>query len=40
MKRRTDEVARTVSAGVVQVDLAPGFALLNAMKRKQIELAR
>jgi len=40
MKRKTDEVARTVSAGVVQVDLAPGFTLLNAIKRKQIELAR
>jgi carbon-monoxide dehydrogenase iron sulfur subunit len=40
MKRKTDEVARTVSAGVAQVDLAPGFTLLNAIKRQQIELAR
>jgi carbon-monoxide dehydrogenase iron sulfur subunit len=40
MKRKTDQVARTVSAGVVQAEVAPGFALLNAMKRKQIELAR
>jgi len=39
MKRKTDEVARTVSAGVAQIDLAPGFTLLNAIKRKQIELA-
>jgi len=39
MKRKTDEVARTVSVGVAQVDLAPGFTLLNAIKRKQIELA-
>jgi carbon-monoxide dehydrogenase iron sulfur subunit len=40
MKRKTDEVARTVSAGVAQIDLAVGFTLLNAIKRKQIELAR
>jgi carbon-monoxide dehydrogenase iron sulfur subunit len=40
MKRKTDEVARTVSAGVAQIDLAAGFTLLNAIKRKQIELAR
>jgi carbon-monoxide dehydrogenase iron sulfur subunit len=40
MKRKTDEVARSVSAGVAQVDLAPGFTLLNAIKRQQIELAR
>jgi hypothetical protein len=40
MKRKTDEVARSVSAGVVQVDLAPGFTLLNAIKSQQIELAR
>jgi len=40
MKRKTDEVARTVSAGVAQVVLAPGFTLLNAIKRQQIGLAR
>jgi carbon-monoxide dehydrogenase iron sulfur subunit len=40
MKRKTDEVARTVSAGVAHVDLAPGFTLLNAIKRQQIGLAR
>jgi carbon-monoxide dehydrogenase iron sulfur subunit len=40
LKRKTDEVARTVSAGIAQVELTPGFALLNAIKRKQIELAR
>jgi carbon-monoxide dehydrogenase iron sulfur subunit len=40
LKRKTDEVARTVSAGAVPVELAPGFTLLNAMKRQQIELAR
>jgi carbon-monoxide dehydrogenase iron sulfur subunit len=40
MKRKTDEVARSVCAGLAPVDLAPGFTLLNAVKRKQIELAR
>jgi carbon-monoxide dehydrogenase iron sulfur subunit len=40
LKRRTDEVARTVSAGIAQVEMTPGIALLNAIKRKQIELAR
>jgi carbon-monoxide dehydrogenase iron sulfur subunit len=40
MKRKTNEVARTVSAGIVQVDLSPGFTLLNAIKRQNIEFAR
>jgi carbon-monoxide dehydrogenase iron sulfur subunit len=40
MKRKTNEVARTVSAGAAPVELSVGFTLLNAMKRKQIELAR
>jgi carbon-monoxide dehydrogenase iron sulfur subunit len=40
MKRKTDEVARTVSAGAVLVDLSPGYTLLHTMKRKQIELTR
>ena len=40
MKRKTDEVARSVSAGVVQIDSAPGFTLLNTIKRKNVELAR
>lgn len=40
MKRKTNEVARSVSGGIAQVDLAPGFTLLNAIKRQQIELAR
>jgi anaerobic carbon-monoxide dehydrogenase iron sulfur subunit len=40
LKRKTDEIARTVSTGVVQVDLAPGFTLLNAVKRQQIGLAK
>jgi len=40
LKRKTDEVARTVSAGAAQVELSPGFTLLNAIKRQQIEIAR
>jgi carbon-monoxide dehydrogenase iron sulfur subunit len=40
MRRKTREVARTISAAVAQADLAPGFTLLNAMKRQQIELLK
>jgi len=40
LKRKTDEVARSVSAGVSQSDLTVGFTLLNTHKRKQIELGR
>jgi carbon-monoxide dehydrogenase iron sulfur subunit len=38
MKRKTDEVARSISVGADVKELVPGFALLNAIKRKQIEL--
>jgi len=38
LKRKTDEVARSVSTGVLQSDLAAGFTLLNTHKRKQIEM--
>ena len=38
MKRRTDEVARSVSVGAVTAELAPGFSLLNAIKRAQLAL--
>lgn len=38
LKRKTDEVARSVSPGVLQTDLAASFTLLNAHKRKQIEI--
>lgn len=39
LKRKTDEVARSVSPGVLQTDLAAGFSVLNAHKRQQIEIA-
>jgi len=37
-KRKTDEVARSVSAGRLEPSPAPGFALLNAVKRAQCAL--
>ncbi|MFZ7127118.1 MAG: 4Fe-4S dicluster domain-containing protein [Desulfobacterales bacterium] len=37
-KRRTDEVSRSVSAGAESAVLSDGFALLNAVKRKQVML--
>jgi carbon-monoxide dehydrogenase iron sulfur subunit len=40
LKRKTDEVARSVSIGVAQAELSPAFALLTAVKRQQSELAR
>jgi len=40
LKRKTDEVARSVSTGVLQSDLAAGFTLLNTHKRKQIEMGQ
>ena len=40
MKRKTAEVARSVSAGVLQSDLAAGFTLLNSHKMKQLEIGR
>jgi anaerobic carbon-monoxide dehydrogenase iron sulfur subunit len=38
MKRKTDEVARTVSQGTAAADLSPGFTLLQTMKKKSLEL--
>ncbi len=38
MKRKTDEVARTVSPGGSVADLSPGFTLLQATKRMSVEL--
>lgn len=38
LKRKTDEVARSVSIGSEIGELAPGFSLLNAMKRAQLAL--
>lgn len=40
MKRKTDEVARSVRVGTEETLLAPGFAMLNAIKRKQMELGK
>lgn len=38
LKRRTDEVARSVSITTEKVELSPGFELLNAIKRKLTEM--
>jgi carbon-monoxide dehydrogenase iron sulfur subunit len=38
MKRKTDEVARSVSRGVEAEVVSPGFALLNAARRAQLAL--
>lgn len=38
MKRKTDEVARSISVRAEAVELSPEFALLNAMKRARIGL--
>jgi len=38
LKRKTDEVARSVSIGSEIGELAPGFSLLNATKRAQLAL--
>ena len=40
MKRKTDEVARTVSLGAAQAELSPGFALLRGIKKRQIEMGK
>lgn len=39
LKRKTDEVARSISTGVVQSELPAGCALLSAIKKKQVELS-
>jgi len=38
LKRKTDEVSRSVSRGAEAEALSPGFALLNSIKRAQIGL--
>ena len=38
MKRKTDEVSRSISRGADIEVLSPGFALLNAIKRAQLGL--
>lgn len=39
-KRKTQEVARSVSRDAGQEQMAPGFVLLNAVKRAQLELQK
>jgi len=39
LKRKTDEVARSISGGVMQSELPASCALLSAIKKKQLELA-
>ena len=36
MKRKTDEVARSVSPDGIEMPLSPGFALLNTVKQAQM----
>ena len=38
MKRKTDEVARSISMGAAAAELSPEFALLNSMKRARLGL--
>jgi carbon-monoxide dehydrogenase iron sulfur subunit len=38
LKRKTDEVARSVSVGAETSELPPGFQLMNTIKRKQLDL--
>jgi hypothetical protein len=38
MKRKTDAVTRSVSAGMESEAQPPGFVLLNAVKKVQMEL--
>ena len=38
MKRKTDEVARSVSRGAEEISLSPAFSLLTAAKRAQLSL--
>ncbi|MDM8524757.1 4Fe-4S dicluster domain-containing protein [Desulfococcaceae bacterium HSG8] len=39
MKRKTDVVARSVSADISQTELSPGFALLNTIRKAQAGLS-
>ena len=38
LKRKTDEVARSVSVGAEKVELPAGFQLMNTIKKKQLDL--
>jgi hypothetical protein len=38
MKRKTDEVSRSVSVGAETPQMPAGFALLNAVKKNQVQL--
>ena len=38
MKRKTDEISRSVSTGAETAALPPGFELLNTLKKVQIEM--
>jgi carbon-monoxide dehydrogenase iron sulfur subunit len=38
LKRKTDEVARSVSVGAEKVELPPGFQLMHSIKKKQLDL--
>lgn len=38
MKRKTDEISRSVSTGAETAALSPGFELLNTLKKVQIEM--
>jgi carbon-monoxide dehydrogenase iron sulfur subunit len=42
MKKKTDQVARSIGTEAVPADNAPGFVLLNTVKRveKEINLSR
>jgi carbon-monoxide dehydrogenase iron sulfur subunit len=41
LKRKTDDIARRISVGAEdrEVSESPGFALLNTLKRAQVEIA-
>ncbi|QTA89829.1 4Fe-4S dicluster domain-containing protein [Desulfonema magnum] len=38
MKRKTNEVAQSLSSDTSRIEIAPGFTLLNTIKRTQVEL--
>lgn len=38
MKRKTDEIARSMSVEAAHPELSPGFVLLNAIKKAQIDM--
>jgi carbon-monoxide dehydrogenase iron sulfur subunit len=38
LKRKTDEVARSISVGAEKVELPAGIQLMNTIKKKQLDL--